>query len=118
MTKKTAVITFDLAHDSGNGYMKDRIDDQVTIFPSVLARFLPGMQNTVIKSDDTVAVNRFFEDPLQNMDITVQSNGINNNGRYLVGNAAACSGSSLLTFNVSSIEGKNSSDIGIVAALS
>lgn len=118
MTKKTTVVTFNLAHDSGNGYMKDRIDDQVTIFPSVLARFLPGMQNTVVKSDDTVAVKRFFEEPLQNMDITVQSNGINNNGRYLVGNSAACSGSSLLTFNVSSIEGKNSSDIGIIAALS
>lgn len=118
MTKKTTVVTFNLAHDSGNGYMKDRIDDQVTIFPSVLARFLPGMQNTVVKFDDTVAVKRFFEEPLQNMDITVQSNGINNNGRYLVGNSAACSGSPLLTFNVSSIEGKNSSDIGIIAALS
>ena len=56
MSEVSEQIEFNLAHDGGNGYMKDRLNGQTTIFPSVLARFLPGMQNNIIKASDTKEV--------------------------------------------------------------
>lgn len=118
MSEVSEQIEFNLAHDGGNGYMKDRLNGQTTIFPSVLARFLPGMQNNIIKASDTKEVQNLLNNYLDDMDITVQSNGINSNGRYLVGKAGINSGAPLMTFNVSSVEGKSTSDISIISALS
>lgn len=118
MSNQTQIIEFNVPHDGGNGYMKDRINGQTTIFPSVLSRFLPGMQSTVVNSKDHDAVQRLLKNYLDDMDITVQSNGINVNARYLVGKAAISSGATVTTFNVSSVEGKATSDISIICLLS
>lgn len=118
MTDETNLIKFDVAHDGGNGYMKDRINGQTTVFPSVLARFLPGMQNNIINFEDYDAIESFLSNYLQNMDVTIKSDGVNSNARYLVGSSATTSGAPLINFNVQSVEGKNRSDISLVSALS
>lgn len=117
MTKKT-LIKFNVPHDGGNGYMKDRLNGNTTIFPSVISRFLPGMQSTVVNSTDREGVKYLLNNYLEAMDITVQSNGVNVNSRYLVGKSAIDSGATLTTFNVSSVEGKATSDISIICLLS
>lgn len=117
MQEEQQTIHFNLAHDGGNGYMKDRINGKTTIFPSVIADFMPGMQNVTIKSNSCDDVENFLDDFINNMDITTESNGISDNGRYLVGQAAAYSGVHVTTFNVNNTAGKNTSDISIIAAL-
>ena len=84
-------IHLTLAHDGGNGYMKDRINGKTTIFPSVIADFMPGMQNVTVDSNSREDVENFLDDFINNMDVTTNSKGINDNGRYLVGQAAAFS---------------------------
>ena len=110
-------IHLTLAHDGGNGYMKDRINGKTTIFPSVIADFMPGMQNVTVDSNSHEDVENFLDDFINNMDVTTNSKGINDNGRYLVGQAAAYSGIHVTTFNVGNSAGKNTSDISVIAAL-
>ena len=110
-------IHLTLAHDGGNGYMKDRINGKTTIFPSVIADFMPGMQNVTVDSNSREDVENFLDDFINNMDVTTNSKGINDNGRYLVGQAAAYSGIHVTTFNVGNSAGKNTSDISVIAAL-
>ena len=110
-------IHLTLAHDGGNGYMKDRINGKTTIFPSVIADFMPGMQNVTVDSNSREDVENFLDDFINNMDVTTNSKGINDNGHYLVGQAAAYSGIHVTTFNVGNSAGKNTSDISVIAAL-
>ena len=110
-------IHLTLAHDGGNGYMKDRINGKTTIFPSVIADFMPGKQNVTVDSNSHEDVENFLDDFINNMDVTTNSKGINDNGRYLVGQAAAYSGIHVTTFNVGNSAGKNTSDISVIAAL-
>lgn len=106
-----------VAHDGGNGYMKDAINGRRFIFPSVLARVLPGNEPSRINASNFDNVHTLLEHFVNHMDITVQSGGVKENGRYLVGYAAQNSGSTLVNFNVNSTQGKHSSDVSIVSLL-
>lgn len=117
MQEEQQTIHFNLAHDGGNGYMKDRLNGKTTIFPSVIADFMPGMQNITVDSASRDDVESFLDDFIDNMDITTNSKGISDNGRYLVGQAAAYSGVHVTTFNVNNTAGKNTSDISVICAL-
>ena len=117
MQEEQQTIHFNLAHDGGNGYMKDRLNGKTTIFPSVIADFMPGMQNITVDSASRDDVESFLDDFIDNMDITTNSKGISDNGRFLVGQAAAYSGVHVTTFNVNNTAGKNTSDISVICAL-
>ena len=106
------------AHDGGNGYMKDAINGTRTVFPSVLAAVTPGTEGLQIDENNQDSVKGIIDHYLDNMDVTIQSKGVKNNDRYLVGKNASESGEPLITFNVSSVEGKSSSDISIICLLS
>lgn len=106
-----------IAHDGGNGFMKDAINGERYIFPSVLSSVLPGSELEKVDSEDITSVKAVLDNFLDNMDVTVQSEGVHQNGRYNVGVSAQNSGKGLFTFNVNSNEGKNTSDISIVSLL-
>ena len=106
-----------IAHDGGNGYMKDAINGQRTIFPSVLSRILPGNEPSRIDLKDKKNVVRLINDYLNFMDVEISSNSIKENGRYFVGNLASNSGAPLIGFNVNSNEGKASSDVSLICLL-
>ena len=110
-------IHMKIAHDGGNGYMKDAINGQRTIFPSVLSRILPGNEPSRIDLKDKKNVVRLINDYLNFMDVEISSNSIKENGRYFVGNLASNSGAPLIGFNVNSNEGKASSDVSLICLL-
>ncbi|MDZ5436944.1 ParM/StbA family protein [Limosilactobacillus reuteri] len=104
------------AHDGGNGYMKDAIDGKRYIFPSIMSTVIDNANNKINKKDKN-AISSLLNNFQENMDVTLQSNGIKKNGRYLVGNSANTSNNIVLGFNVNSNEGKSSSDISIICLL-
>lgn len=106
-----------IAHDGGNGFMKDAINGKRYIFPSVLSRVLPGSELEKVDFEDITSVKAILDNFLDNMDITIQSEGVHQNGRYNIGFSAQNSGKGMFTFNVNSNEGKNTSDISIVSLL-
>ena len=107
-----------VAHDGGNGYMKDQIDSRRYTTPSVIAHVLPGQEGQSIDTTEQDLVKQTMASIYENMDITVQSKGVNINGRYLVGKSAQVGNTAPISFNVSSTEGKASSDISIISLLS
>lgn len=107
-----------VAHDGGNGYMKDQINSQRFTFPSVIATVLPGQEPQTIDTDNSEEVGKAMASLYDHMDVTVQSKGVNINGRYLVGKSAQIGTSTPISFNVNSNEGKSTSDISIICLLS
>lgn len=110
-------IHMKIAHDGGNGYMKDAINGKRVIFPSVLSRILPGNEPSKVDLSDMDNVKRLLDNCLDYMDIDISSNSIKENGRYFVGNLAANSGAPLIGFNVNSNEGKSNSDVSLICLL-
>ncbi|MDM8332373.1 ParM/StbA family protein [Limosilactobacillus pontis] len=114
---KNKQLHFICAHDGGNGYMKDAINHERTIFPSVIVPVLnQGLINKIDEKNST-GVAKTIDDYLNHMDIKVESNGVIKNGRYLVGNVANTTSDPVESFNVNSNEGKATSDISIICLL-
>ncbi len=111
-----STISSKAAHDGGNGYMKDSIDGKRYIFPSIMSTVIDDANNKINENDKNAVAN-LLNNFLENMDVTLQSNGIIKNGRYLVGSSANTSNNTVLGFNVNSNEGKSSSDISIICLL-
>lgn len=107
MQEEQQTIYFNLAHDGSTRYIKDHINGKTTIFPSVIADFMPRMQNIIVDSNSRDDVENFLNDFINNMDVTTNSKGISDNGRYFVGQAAAYSGVHVITFNVNNAAGKH-----------
>lgn len=105
---------YEVAHDGGNGYMKDSVNEQRSIFPSVISRVLPSGEPEPININDFDEVKNVLNNYLNYMDVTVQSQSIHNNGRFLVGNIVTDNGMDGITFNVNSTEGKSHSDISLI----
>lgn len=103
-----------VSHDGGNGFMKDQIDDQRFIFPSILAEVLPGQDIETVDINDLDNVKDLLQHFLEKMDITVNSETLNSSGRYLVGQQATYSINDPINFNVNSVEGKSTSDISLI----
>lgn len=106
-----------VAHDGGNGYMKDSINQTRLLYPSVLARILPGNEPSTVDVKRWDNVLSILDDYINHMDITTQSNSIASNGRFLIGTSALSSGLTTTGFNVTSNEGKHTSDVGIISLL-
>lgn len=120
-----------VAHDSGNGYSKDfigypndsgdSINGKRYLIPDVMASISdPNFDNTtshpfpVNRHEELVhSMNRFTK----NMDVTIYSDSLNRQGRYLVGEAAVDSTMAKEEYNVNSMEGKATSDIGLINIL-
>lgn len=110
------IYHFAVAHDGGNGYMKDAVNGERFVIPSVLSRVLPGNEQSKIESSKE-GLEGVLSTLMNRMDITTQSNGINMNGRYLVGTGATIASTAPITFNVASTEGKSESDVSIISLL-
>ena len=54
-------IHMKIAHDVGNGYMKDAINGKRVIFPSVLSRILPGNEPSKVDLSDMDNVKRLLD---------------------------------------------------------
>ncbi|QNQ82929.1 ParM/StbA family protein (plasmid) [Lactobacillus sp. PV037] len=115
MTKNE--INFAVANDSGNGFVKNQTNNQRIKFPSVLAEVIPGSEPMPIDETDTRQVATIFSNLFSHMDITIDSPKISGVPRYLVGDLANTSFGSVIGFNVSSVEGKADSEIGLVTLL-
>lgn len=63
------------AHDGGNGYMKDAIDGKRYIFPSIMSTVIDNADNKINKKDKN-AISSLLNNFQENMDVTLQSNGI------------------------------------------
>lgn len=116
--EKKDLIHVTVAHDGGNGYMKDQIDSKRYTIPSVIARVLPGQEGQTIDTNETELVKKAMNNLYNSMDVTVQSKGVNINGRYLVGQSAQIGNNAPISFNVNSTEGKSTSDISVISLLS
>lgn len=111
-------ITITVAHDGGNGFMKDQINDQRFIYPSVIARVFAGQEPETIEANDTEQIEKVLKSVTSSMDITVQSKSIHINGRYFVGAKAQLASFAPIEFNVYSNEGKSQSDISLISLFS
>lgn len=94
--------------------MKDAVDGNRSVFPSLISRVLPGNEPSAIDISNKAAVESVINDYLENMDITTQSASVNINGRYLVGANVTNNGQIALGFNVNSTEGKHKSDVSLI----
>ncbi|WP_298491134.1 hypothetical protein [uncultured Lactobacillus sp.] len=108
---------FEVSHDGGNGYIKDQINEERITVPSVISPVLPGQEPQAIDVEETNDISKVIHSLIRHMDITVQSQGINVNGRYFIGYSAQ-GNPSAMGFNVTSNEGKSTSDISILSLLS
>lgn len=118
MAKDDQTIHLISAHDGGNGFMKDQVNDSRYIFPSVMSEVLPGKELETIDINDTDSVETTLDDFLNKIDVTINSESLNESGRYFVGEQATIGGTTPINFNVNSTEGKSSSDISLVCLFS
>lgn len=112
------IIHLHVAHDGGNGYNKDAIDDHVTKFPSVITPVLPGNPQIQLNPDNYADIKALLDDFLDHMDVEVLSKSLHESKRYFIGETANQSGQMVTTFNVDSNEGKYTSDISLICLFS
>lgn len=114
--KSTYVLN--VANDLGYGSIKGSLNDEKILMPSVIARLTP--ENTVLPktfdhSDETTNYMQHFMD---NLDVTISSSAITEQGRFLIGNAAVRSQLPLQSFDVNDFAGKSEDDLALILTLS
>lgn len=105
------------ANDLGYGSVKAIIDGEKISFPSAIVLQRKQDLFDPIKFDDEDQEEEYMSHFLDHMDITVSSNAVKTQGRFLVGKAARDSKLPLKTFDVNDMSGKSESDLAIIITL-
>lgn len=112
-------IHLNIANDSGNGYMKEEFNNYRFRQPSVIAEVRKGKEPTPINdTENPGSVASTINDILNNQYVTIDSPGVNANGKYFVSTRAQNSTMTQIGFNIMSEQPKSDSDVGIICLLS
>lgn len=116
VAESTELINF--ANDLGYGAIKAELNNEKVLMPSVIARL--SAQNTpkprIFKNDD--ATKNYLKHFLDNLDVTVSSSAVSEQGRFLIGQAAVNSHLPLQSFDVNDFAGKSEDDLAVILTLS
>ena len=102
-----------IANDLGYGFIKADINGEQVKIPSVIAT----KQSYMAPNPDTIS-DKYMENFLDNMDVSISSSSVNRTGRFLIGRAASKAASRTQTFNIYSGKGKSDDDLSVILTLS
>ena len=117
MTENTnEVMKFD--NDAGNDSMKTYLDGEYFKMPSVIAFKGPQDSTAPISFESEGDKESYMNDFLNHMDVSISSNAVSENRRFLVGSNAAASGLPLTSFDLNDLSGKSDVDLTALLTLS
>lgn len=117
MTENTnEVMKFD--NDAGNDSMKTYLDGEYFKMPSVIAFKGPQDSTAPITFESERDKESYMNDFLNHMDVSISSNAVSENRRFLVGSNAAASGLPLTSFDLNDLSGKSDVDLTALLTLS
>lgn len=102
-----------IANDLGYGFIKADINGERVKIPSAIAT----KQSYMAPNPDTIS-DKYMENFLDNMDVSISSSSVNRTGRFLIGRAASKAASRTQTFNIYSGKGKSDDDLSVILTLS
>lgn len=106
--KKQDTIHLNIASDIGNGFTKVAINqERMPLQPSLIAH-IPDTAHPVMQAESTI-----LSDLQNRLDITIKSDAVGLNGRYLVGQSATTNAGAS-GYNISATPDKAHSDITII----
>lgn len=112
-------IHLNIANDSGNGFMKEEFNNHRFKQPSVIAEVRKGKEPTPINDlENPGRVSETINEILDNQYVTIDSPGVNANGKYFVSTRAQNSTMTQVGYNIMSEQPKSDSDVGIICLLS
>ncbi|WP_231122897.1 ParM/StbA family protein [Limosilactobacillus reuteri] len=107
-----------LENDLGYGSIKANVAGERVKFPSVVAEQREQDIMAPVEFTDKASEDQYMADFLNRMDVTVSSSAVNQQGRFLIGEAAIKSGLPLTTFDINALTGKADSDLALIFTLS
>ncbi len=117
MTENTnEIMKFD--NDAGNDSMKTYLDGEYFKMPSVIAFKGPQDSTAPISFENEEDKESYMSNFLNHMDVSISSNAVSENRRFLVGNSAATSGLPLTLFDLNDLSGKSDVDLTALLTLS
>lgn len=117
MTENTnEIMKFD--NDAGNDSMKTYLDGEYFKMPSVIAFKGPQDSTAPISFENEEDKESYMSNFLNHMDVSILSNAVSENRRFLVGNSAATSGLPLTLFDLNDLSGKSDVDLTALLTLS
>lgn len=116
--------TINFANDLGNGsikgtFLSSKSEDSL-IIPSTIARKKPNSSQNPIKLSEisTKEKNDYVKNIFNILDVSVQSQAIEQEGRFLIGKAAIDSNLRNTEFDVNDGSGKSETDLSVILTLS
>lgn len=117
MTENTnEIMKFD--NDAGNDSMKTYLDGEYFKMPSVIAFKGPQDSTAPITFESEGDKESYMNNFLNHMDVSISSNAVSENRRFLVGSNAAASGLPLTSFDLNDLSGKSDVDLTALLTLS
>lgn len=106
------------SNDAGNDSMKTYLDGEYFKMPSVIAFKGPQDSTAPITFESEGDKESYMNDFLNHMDVSISSNAVSENRRFLVGSNAAASGLPLTSFDLNDLSGKSDVDLTALLTLS
>ncbi|MBB1063152.1 ParM/StbA family protein [Limosilactobacillus fastidiosus] len=106
------------SNDAGNDSMKTYLDGEPFKMPSVIAFKGPQDSTAPISFENEEDKGKYMNDFLNHMDVSISSNAVSENRRFLVGSNAAASGLHLTSFDLNDLSGKSDVDLTALLTLS
>ena len=100
MTENNVML---VANDLGYGFVKAKVDGQLVKMPSVIAE-----KQTFMNPNPDTLTDKYMENFMSKMDVSISSAAVRRSGRFLIGDAAASGSSRKQTFNIYNGSGKSS----------
>lgn len=110
------IMKFD--NDAGNDSMKTYLDGEYFKMPSVIAFKGPQDSTAPISFESEEDKENYMNNFLNHMDVSISSNAVSENRRFLVGSSATASGLPLTSFDLNDLSGKSDVDLTALLTLS
>lgn len=107
-----------ILNDLGYGSVKANLGNERIKYPSVMA--VEREQDILAPTEfsNKTEEDTYMKDFLNRMDVTISSNSVKRQGRFLIGNAAVNSQLPLRKFDINDYSGKSDSDLSLIYTLS
>lgn len=107
-----------IANDLGYGSIKVSLDDERLVYPSIIAVEREQDILAPVEFSSKEEQDRYMDDFLNHIDVTISSAEVRMQGRFLIGNAAVSSGLQPRAFDINALSGKADSDLSLIFTLS
>ncbi|MCC4370505.1 ParM/StbA family protein [Limosilactobacillus reuteri] len=107
-----------IANDLGYGSIKVSLDGERMVYPSVIAIEREQDILAPVEFGNKSEKDKYMDDFLNRMDVTISSSAVKMQGRFLIGNAAISSGLQPRAFDINALSGKADSDLSLIFTLS